>query len=171
MVILISVLGLLICLLLWSLYGPIEVYINTWEERAFMNIVGILRFSLYFKEDRFKIRVLGVEFQSRSKTAAEHRKKETFFFPKHLEHAIIPIIETFKLKKLVVKLDTHSRLFNAVLVPVFTLVSSGSTAELSINSHGEIGTELLAQTRASRLLPIFLRYRKIPNKEAFEVKL
>ena len=159
------ILPLLIFFFLWILFGPLDFVVNTFKEEYYFQLRKVYRISIIFDPDEivflnikvffisFNIHPLQIITNPRKKKKGKKKKKEKekrkrvqrirslknmgVFFSR----LTWKTIETFKLRKLRINLDTGNVITNAYLIPIFTILN-GNRTQLSVNYSGQIGVHI-----------------------------
>jgi hypothetical protein len=167
MTVLLILLALPACIVGWALFAPINIYVNTWQNQAFAELYGIVRFKVLWSEAKpvFRLRIFFFEFtpgsaDGKQKKKKKPRKKKTVAIEK-MPGIALRFLHTFHLKRFVMAVDTGDYPTNALLVPLFTLANAWPNMDWSINFTGELGVECHIQNRVSRMLPVILEMRKL----------
>lgn len=168
MIVLLVLVSLLVILLLWVVFAPINLYVNTWEQLAYAELFGIARFRFTWSDDRPLLRFRIFFFEFTPKASAKKPKpkkarvrKRSPISPEQLWRSGIALLNTFRVKRMIVRLDTGNYPVNAFLIPLFVAANTYPPADCSINFSGESGLECHIQNRISRMLPVILKMRKL----------
>lgn len=158
-------LGLLILLVVCSLWIPIELCMDTVSQQYFVRLRGLVKASIeendkeliqitlhvFFR--KFYFYPLQKMFSERPKKEPESRsgkKRRQIGFKKIKE-----LMKTFKVKQLLVDIDTGDYVTNAKLYPVFALLNR-STGSFTINFEGRNQMLLFLENRPIYLLRSFI---------------
>lgn len=146
----------LFLLILWILFARMEFVINTFENEYYFQFRGLFRISFFINLDElffFKIKILFVQFsvyplrqeKSRKKKQKEKkRKRNKFYMQKGFLGVKIfwKVWRTFRIRKIMLLLDTNNMLTNAHLIPVFAIVSR-DRIQLKVNYSGQNGIHII----------------------------
>lgn len=159
------ILPLLIFFFLWILFGPLDFVVNTFKGEYYFQLRKVYRISIIFDPDEivfinvkvffinFNIHPLQIITNPKKRRKGEKKKKEkekekraqrirslknTGIFFSRLTWKTV---ETFKLKKLKLDIDTGNVITNAYLIPIFTIFN-GSRTQLSVNYMGQTGLHI-----------------------------
>jgi hypothetical protein len=167
MIILTAILLFFLALLLWILFAPVHVYVNTWEELAYIELYGLMRFIFVWKDYKplFRMRIFFLEFnlpsgKKKPKKPRKPKKRKRSFSASAMLEAGRALLKTFRLEKLRLRMDTGDVADNARLVPLFCLINTHPAADCAVSFNGELGMECLIGNRISRMLPVFFKMRK-----------
>lgn len=166
MTVLLVLLALLMVLLVWVLLAPINFYVNTWEKLALVELYGIAGFRISWQEEKLllRLRIFFFEFTPKGgnnpKKKKKPRRKKAFSSGK-LPGLAKQFLQTFHVKKLILKMDTGDYPANAKLIPLFVLINAKDNVSCTVNFTGELGLEFLIQNRLSRMLPVIFKMRKL----------
>jgi len=154
--------ALFVILLIWILFGPVMLLIDTEKKRYLFILPGVLSARVISREDLFYIRlwIFFLPFKidpfkvtRRPSTSKEITRKEK----KSRSRKINPVRfmqkakRAFHIRRLDLDLDTDDFPLNAQLVPVFTAFS-GRNRDLRINFEGKMYLHLDLRTRVAALL-------------------
>ncbi len=156
--------------LLYLLFFPISILADTFANKYYAGIPGIVGFRIMKRKDSWKIqfsifflrfkvdffkRMSGKdhEVQERRISKAKRSKKSVQFYLRFM----IKILSTFRIKKLVWRLDTGDYPLNAQLIPIVSSLNSDRIS-ISVNFYDRNEFHLLVQTSVFRLLFISMKY-------------
>ena len=160
-------LGLLFLLMLGFLWMPIEVCFDTVSQQYFVRLKGLVKASLEpHGEELFRV-TLHVFFrkfyfypleklfsgQPIKEPNKKHRKKRSAMGYKKIKG----LLKTFKVKQLLIDIDTGDYVANAKLYPVFAYLNR-SVGSFSINFQGRNQMVLFLQNRPIYLLKSFINH-------------
>lgn len=160
----------LLFLLFWL---PIELEVDTWQQRFEVRWVGILRFRLLPESERLRwfFRLFfwekelflekGISKKKQVEKAAGKPKKETRKTNQRLSlkkglALFRKLLGAFRLKRCRIDWDTGDFVRNAWLYPAFQMASRGQR-QLSINFMGKQNVAILLQTRLGLMAGAALR--------------
>jgi hypothetical protein len=161
------ILGLLFLLMVGFLWMPIEVCLDTVSQQYFVRLKGLVKASLEpHDEELFQVTVhvffRKFYFYPLEKLFSEQPKKEPSKRQKKKRSAmgykkIKELLKTFKVKQLLIDIDTGDYVANAKLYPVFVYLN-GSVGSFSINFQGRNQMVLFLQNRPIYLLKSFINH-------------
>jgi hypothetical protein len=161
------VISFLLALFLWLLLGPIIIFLNTDTNSYYFVLPGIFRAVLVPSEELFHIRgwILFIPFkydpfrkkkEAKTPKRQKHGQKRT---PKKISgniQLLVDAVRSFRIRKLLLDVDTDDVILNAWLVPVFTCINS-ENIRMRINFEGRASLLLDLRLRLGTLLWIFIR--------------
>jgi len=161
--------SLIIILLLWMMFVPVIIFINTDRDRYLLTLPGIFRAVLVPTPDFFYIRLWvfflpikidPLKIKKRKKGKAENQVKSKKKSSKRFGNINIiqPAIQTFRIRKLWLDIDSNDFLLNAALVPAFSMVNHGNIL-MQVNFDGNLFLHLETRARIGSLLWILFKYR------------
>ena len=139
---------LLLVVIAWFLFAPLWVVIDTKQQRFFAEIRGLVKIRAVPGEKGWQ--TFWHPFHSKRHVKVQHRK-----FSGKLLHKAVAVVRTFRVKKLVLDIDTGDVILNAYLFPVFFLLSN-SSRKLNINYNGELIFILEMKNRVARIIRAML---------------
>ena len=165
----------LIAFLLWILFGPVSLFLNTENNRYYLVLPGIFKVMVVPSPDIFRLRVwiLFIPFRlnpfqqkkekRKKKTKEPDKRKKTFRF-RGGPQIIIDAFRSMRIRKLQMDIDTDDFILNAWLVPVFSMVNSGNI-QMKVNFQGHSSLLFDVRTRLGTLLWIVIKnkYRSFIN--------
>ncbi|RLD55917.1 MAG: hypothetical protein DRJ05_12160 [Bacteroidetes bacterium] len=146
--------------------------VNTFKGEYYIQLRKVYRFSIIFDEDEiffFNIRIFFINFnihplqlltkpEKNEKKKKEKEKKKRRERVKSLKNDGLMalkltwrVIDTFKLKKIELSLDTTNVITNAYLIPVFAILN-GNRVQLNINYIGDTGVIIKYENTLFRIL-------------------
>ncbi|MBL7112359.1 MAG: hypothetical protein ISS19_10515 [Bacteroidales bacterium] len=169
--ILLIIISALALFLLWLLFAPLIIRVDSDNQRYSLSVPGIFKAMVVPDDKLFHIRlwVLFIPFKidpmrRRMKKGEEQgrnkRKKRRRDFSKLMKArlmALKELIRSFTLKKLWLNLDTDDFILNSHLVPVFTTINN-QDVNLTVNYEGEISLFMVLNNRIASLLWIGMKY-------------
>lgn len=146
------ILFLLVFFLFWVLFIPIKIVINTDKEQFYIQQSGTFKFSFKLDEIELvfmRIRIFFISFnlypirsilnESKPSNKKKKKKKRQNLSIRTI-HLLFKIIKsnlsTYKMKKLILNIDTGSVVTNAWLFPIGEVIS-GKEIRLSINNSND----------------------------------
>ena len=167
--------GILILLIAWILIMPFYLQVDTENGRYRTGLRGLLKVIFLPEEAAFELQWplyhhkihprFGDEPKPKKKKAQKLQKKSSKFplsFKQSLKLAR-ELIQTFKVRRFNMNLDTGDYTTNAQLVPVMWLLS-GETAHFSTNYVGISSLDLLLENRLIRIVGPVLKYLVFKRK-------
>ncbi len=160
-------LGLLFLLMVGFLWMPIEVCLDTVSQQYFVRLKGLAKASLEpHGEELFQV-TLHVFFrkfyfyplqklfteQPKKEPNKKHKKKRSAMGYKKIKG----LLKTFKVKQLLIDIDTGDYVTNAKLYPVFAYLNRW-VGSFSINFQGRNQMVLFLQNRPIFLLKTFINH-------------
>lgn len=157
---------LLVIPILWILFSPIILKIDTKEEIYWLRWWGVasiqlktladvpvLRLQIWFwKKDFHLLDALLKREKSRKNTTAKRRKKEK---KKNWKGIGLKVLRSFTVKRFDLKLDTDDYVLNSYLYPLAYVLGSRKW-RVGINYNGESSLQLQIENRLIRLLKAVL---------------
>lgn len=181
------ILFLLIVLFLWILFGSMVFVVNTYDSEYYIQVRRLYRFSIIFDEDElffFNIRIFFINFdvhplriilkpkknKKDGKIKKEKEKKKRKEKIRSLKNEsllalklTLRVIDTFKLKKIVLDIDTSNVITNAYLIPLFAILNRNKI-RLNVNYSGQIGIIVIYENTLFRILftaiKLYLKHKK-----------
>lgn len=156
----------IVIVLLWVLFVPVCLVINTSQERYEIFQVGIFSISLKLREKPvFHLRILGVpvSMKPRVKSARESlspvKKKNPVVYrsPYSWLYLMDGLIRSFRLKKLNCSADTDDVVLNAQLYPVAVLMSHDPVL-ITLNFKGQNYLNLEVELKVYRVCWTLIRF-------------
>lgn len=165
----------LIALLLWTLIGPVTLFLNTDTSRYHLVLPGIFKAVVVPSTDVFYIRVwiffipfrfnpFQVKTGKRKEKPKKSRRKWRLKKLAGGKQIISDVVRSIRIRKLSLDVDTDDFMLNAWLVPVFSLVNSGDI-QMRVNFEGTSSLLLDLRIRLGTLLWIVIKnkYRSFIN--------
>jgi hypothetical protein len=157
--ILLIISSILFLLLLWVVFTPLIIKIDTTSNIYELRLFGLLRVWLSLDNDiilhiktlvyQFRLDVLKMKLQRSKKKVVHSNKKKSGSYALGLDR-ILTIIKSFRITKLELSLDTHDFALNAQLVPLCQLVNNRSL-QISVNFMGRTYCQLELRNTLWRL--------------------
>ena len=156
--------------LLWFLFAPLIIRVDSDNQRYSLSLPGIFKALVVPDDDLFHIRLwvlfipikldpLGKSMK-RAEGPAKKKKKRKRDLSKLMRARLIALKEvyrSFRLKKLRLNLDTDDFIVNSHLVPVFTTINN-QNVNLTVNYEGDISLFMVLKNRIVSLLWIGIKY-------------
>ncbi len=169
--ILLIIISALALFLLWILFAPLIIRVDSDNQRYSLSLPGIFKAIVVPDDTLFHIRLwvlfipfrmdpLGKTMRRVEGPGRRDQKKGRRNISKLMRARIIALKEvtrSFKLKKLSLNLDTDDFILNSHLVPVFTTINYRDV-NLTINYEGEISLFMVLTNRIASLLWIGMKY-------------
>lgn len=161
--------ALFVILLLWILFGPVIIFMDTDRNRYLLTLPGVFSAKLVSNQDQFYFRVwvffIPVKIDpfnmKRKKSHGDNEKPEKKKKSKKRSGNIKLItgaIRAIRIRKLKLNIDTDDFVLNAWLVPVFSRVNSENIL-MQVNFEGNNFLHMNLRTRISSLLLLLFRNR------------
>jgi hypothetical protein len=165
--ILIVIISLFIALLLWLLFVPVTLFLNTDTSRYHLVLPGIFKAVVVPSTTLFYIRIwiffIPVRFHPFQGKAGKTREKPKKSVRKWKlkkfrggKQIISDAIRSIRIRKLSLDIDTDDFMLNAWLIPVFSAVNSRDI-QMRVNFEGTSSLLLNMQARIGTLLWIVIR--------------
>ena len=165
------IISVLVFLLLWILFAPLIIRLDSDKQRYSLSLPGIFKALVVPDEDLFHIRLwvlfipfridpYGRSFGRKDNGDKEDKKRRKGNLLKNIRAKILGLKAfwySFRLKKLRLNLDTDDFILNSHLVPVFTSLNSRDVT-LTVNYNGEISLFMVLKNRLANLLWIGIKY-------------
>ena len=158
---------LLFLLILYLLFVPMDIVINSTKNQYFMRIWGLAKVALEGHEKEFlriKLNTLFTRFyfyplrkkkkEQKKKVEAKSRKMRNFKsnFKRGLQ-----VIKSYKVKKLILDIDTGNCIQNAKLYPAFALLNH-HVGTFQVNFEGRVNMVLHLQSRPINIIKSFINF-------------
>ena len=161
--------SIILLTLLWILFGPVIILINTDRNRYRVALPGIFGVSLIPSDEIFhlRFRVFFIPFTFHPfRTVRRRRKKKPGKAARKKSRGRIyggiktagDAIRSFRIRKLRLDMDTDDFAWNSWLIPAFSMVNN-ENVQLKVNFEGNLSLQLDLRTRVGTLLWIFIRNR------------
>ncbi len=163
------ILILLFCLLLvWMLLGPVIIFLDTGSNQYRISLPGVVTLMVVANGDQILIRgwIFFVPFKfDPFKKRKQTKKKDparTVTKKSKKRSASIrmfrKVVAAFRIRKLLLDIDTDDVLLNAWLVPAFSMVNSAQI-QMQVNFEGTAYLHLDLRTRIGAILWILFKNR------------
>lgn len=161
--------AILAVLILWIVFVPVYIIMNTRKEFYSIHQAGTFRISLHPNQREFlKVRVLGFTIprstnQTVKKKAlnegkvihkGKRRKRKSFAAWQFLFRGIL---ESFECKRLNCTVDSGDVVLNAQLVPLMVAMNRG-VVQMSVNFRGESDMDLIILCRTNKVIWTVIRF-------------
>lgn len=165
MLVIYILLFIILALLLWVIFTPVYVRVDTTIDLYEVSQAGTIRMSLHPGEDTlFSMRVFGLQVPVKAsekpkKKPGERPKKKSRFkrSASAWRYMIGGVLRSFTLQRLACSIDPDNVVLNAQLVPVLMLVNRGPVS-INTNFNGQYYLQLRVKARLNRLLWTFIRF-------------
>ena len=156
---------IILALLLWVIFTPVYVKVDTTMGLYEVSQTGTIRMSLHPGEDTLlNMRVFGLQVRikasekSKKKTKEQVKKKSRFKRSASAwRYMIGGVFRSITLQRLACSVDLDNVVLNAQLVPVLMLVNRGPV-NINTNFNGQYYLQLRVKARLNRLLWTFIRF-------------
>ena len=156
---------IILALLLWIIFTPVYVRVDTTMDLYEVSQAGTIRMSLHPGEDAlFRMRVFGlqvpVKASGKSKKKPGEREKKKSRFKRSASawrYMVGGVLRSITLQRLACSVDLDNVVLNAQLVPVLMLVNRGPVS-INTNLSGQYYLQLQVRARLNRLLWTFIRF-------------
>ncbi len=167
-------LGVLILLVLYLLYVPVILYVNTISKEYFVRVKGLAKVSLEGDDKEFiriKLNTLFTKFYyyplRKDKKIKKKKKKVVETSPKKFDtqkgmkylQKGIALIKTFQVKQFTLHMDTGDYVQNAKLIPVFSLMDY-YIGDFKINFQDKNSLVFHLENKPIRILKVFINPKK-----------
>lgn len=165
--ILIVIISIFVALLLWILFVPVSLFLDTDTNRYYLVLPGIFKAVVVPSTEIFHIRVwiFFIPFRFNPFKDKTGRRKGKYKKPskkwrlkKFAEgrQIISDAVRSIRIRKLLLDIDTDDFMLNAWLVPAFSMVNSRDI-QMRVNFEGTSSLFLDLRTRLGNLLWIVIR--------------
>lgn len=159
---------LLFLLILYFLFVPIDLFIDTGSNKYYLQLKGLAKVYLEGHNEeviRIKLMTLFMKFyfyplRKRGITKKKSQKKEITRKKKSKGMELkkgIKVLRSFKVKRVLVELDTGNCITNAKLYPAFAFLNHHVGA-FSINFEGRNRLAIHLQNRPIKIIKSFINY-------------
>jgi len=164
------ILSLLLLLIIYILWMPIILFVDTQTNEYYVQLRGLAKARIQAdKKEVFKIKmkVLFLNFKfyplrkkkpsAKSKKIKKYNKKNSIKrieFKKYLR-----MLRTFKIKRLFINIDTGDCISNAKLFPLFAFLNQ-TKASFNVNFEGRNQMVLHMQNRPINIIKSFVQFKK-----------
>ncbi len=155
----------LVATLLWLLFGPVIIFVNTKTNKYHLSLPGIFKAAVVPSKGLVQVRVWIFfipfrfdPFSMKKKDNKEKkpgRKKKRFRISGGLNMAR-NLLHAIRIRKLHLDIDTDDVILNARLIPVFSAVNSRNI-RMQANFEGNASLLLDVRTRLGALLWAFIK--------------
>lgn len=155
-----ALLLIVICLLLWILFQPVIILIDTDSEIYQIRQKGT--FAIALKDNlKFRFKVMGIEVKPGSDKRKQRKKsrKGRKRAPSHRFQLLRSCLTAIRVRKLIVDIDTDDVVLNAQLIPLAWFLSNKDEDRLcNINFEGTLMIYLLIEIRLYLILKAFVKH-------------
>jgi len=158
---------LLLLLILYLLFVPLDIVINMAKNQYFVRIWGLAKVALEGHETEFlriKLNTLFTRFyfyplrkkkeEQKKKIEAKSRKRRNI---KSNFKSGLQVLKSFKVKKLLLDIDTGNCIQNAKLYPAFAFLNH-YVGTFQINFEGRVNMVLHLQSRPVNIIKSFINF-------------
>lgn len=168
-------LGVFLLLVIYLLYVPVILYVNTLSKEYFVRVKGLAKVSLEGDDEEFiriKLTALFTKFYfyplRKDKKAKEKKKKTVETKPRKLDRQKgmwylqkgITLLKTFEVKQFSLQIDTGDYVQNAKLIPVFSLLDY-YLGDFKINFQDKNSLVFHLENKPIRILKVFINPKKL----------
>ncbi len=159
--------ALFLILLIFLLFAPIDLLVNTNKNEYKIRIKGLAKAEIEAHESelvRIKLKVLFLKFYFyplRKRSTSKSKRKETDVSQKKRRRMPfkkgLKVLRSFRLRRLFLEIDTGNCISNARLYPLFALLSFYTDAMLHINYEGRNTLIMHIQNRPVDIIRSFIK--------------
>jgi hypothetical protein len=161
----IGLLSFISVLIVWMLFVPVHLWINTDLNRYEFSQPGILTISLQpGKIPFYKIKILGLKIQTsdhaKVSTAKPNEKKGRAGIKRSFKTWMFlfkGVLNSFRVKRFILNIDVGDVVLNAQLIPILLLMSRGPVS-MNTNFNGRNYLDLEVEGRLNKVLWTFIRF-------------
>jgi len=164
--------SVLVATMLWLLFGPVIIFVNTRTGKYHLALPGIFKAAVVPSGEMVRIRgwIFFIPFRfdpfstGRKKQKKPGKKKARFSLTGGLA-AARNLLRTFRIRKLHLNIDTEDVVLNARLIPIFSAINT-EDIRLQANFEGNASLLLDVRTRLGALLWAFIKtkYKSMLNQ-------
>ena len=170
--ILLTIMVLAFVMLIWVLYAPMVLCVDSFHHRYYVSVGGLMKIEPMVDQDQVLLRI-SLPFYRFNVNPNQQRKqvreveepaevkkktgpplKPSFYFNRVME-----VLRTFSVRHLVVDIDTGNFTTNAKLTPVVWLLNQGQ-GQFRLNYHGNVNLWIEIENRLVRMVPIVFKFIK-----------
>ena len=164
--ILFIVISVLIVFLLWILFGPLIIRIDSENHTYSLSLPGIFKASAVPDDDLFYVRAriffIPVKIKPFNRTVKESKpvKRKQRDLTKSFQAgmmALKELVQSFSMKALRLNIDTDDFTLNSQLVPVFSVINTSRT-RMTVNYQGDTSIYLILKNRMASLIWIGIKF-------------
>jgi hypothetical protein len=152
---------------IYLLFVPIILYVNTAKEHYFLQIKGLAKASIkaddleiikvhlkvaFFNFDFYPLKKISLSNQQKTKKETVKKRSSNFISFKK----IWSLIKSFEVKQFRAEIDSGDCVFNSKLYPVFTLLNFYKGTHLSVNFQNRNNVLLFLENRPIRIIRSFI---------------
>jgi hypothetical protein len=170
--ILLTILALALVILIWVLFAPMVLCIDSFQHRYYVSVGRLMKIEPLVDQDQVLLRIslpfyrfnINPNQQRKQAQKADDppevkkktgpRMKPSFYFNRVME-----VLRTFSVRHLVVDIDTGNFTTNAKLTPVVWLLNQGH-GRFQLNYHGDVNLWIEIENRLVRMVPIVFKFIK-----------
>ena len=159
---------LLLAFLIYLLFLPIDIVLNSTSHQFFVRLGVLARADLVTDEDyliRVDLRTLFMRFKfyplkrKKSKKKTKEKSQKYKFKWSHI-NTVVSLIRSFEVKRFSLDIDTGNCITNARLYPAFAFLDFW-VGNYQINFDGRNHLELQLQNRPYRIIKSFINPKKL----------
>jgi hypothetical protein len=161
--------AIIVATLLWILFGPVVIFLNTDLDRYFLALPGIFKAAVVPADGLFHIRgwIFFIPFtynpilRKKRKRGKRPEKEPAGVRPKKLTGGVrmaTEMVRSFRIRRLLLDIDTDDFVLNAWLVPLFSFVNY-ENIQMRVNFEGTASMHLEMRNRMATMLWIFIKNR------------
>ena len=146
-------------LILWIMLGPVIIFMDTGSNQYRISLPGVITLMVVLAEGQILIRgwIFFVPFKF--DPFKKRRQKKKSKKRSGSIRVVRKIVAAFRIRKLLLDIDTDDMILNAWLVPVFSMVNS-EDIQMQVNFQGNGYLHLDLRTRIGAILWILFQNRK-----------
>ena len=155
----IIIIGLFILLLVYLLFARISIKIDTGTNQYYLGLNRVFKLFLEYDETevlKLRLRMFHSNFNFYPLRRSKRKKKKKRRSSLSRKQAY-QLIKSFKVRNVLVDLDTGNCITNAKLYPVFTFLNF-SVGNFNINFEGRNRLVLLIENRPIRIIKSFINF-------------
>jgi hypothetical protein len=173
MIAVLIILGILFSLVVFLIFTPIVLKIDSYNNQYYIQVWGIAKCSFLWRDGivmevkmpfrKFYINPFaptGKKEKKKSKPKPKRKRKKRS--GKGSLKIMLSVLRSFKVKKFSLDIDTSDMIWNAYLYPVFFFLNS-EKAHLNINYTGQVGILIHLENRLSRIIWVFIKHKLFTN--------
>ena len=158
---------MLLFIIIYLLFVPISLYINTARNQYFLKIKGLAKGSIvedelevikihlkvmFFNFEFYPLKTINFSGKHKiEKKSTEKKRLTTNSLKKGVR-----VLKSFKIKQLQAEIDSGDCIFNSKLYPVFALLNFYKGTHLNINFEGKNNVLLYIENRPIRIIKSFI---------------
>ena len=161
------ILILVLLLIIYLLWMPVEIGIDTYTNKYYLQLKGLAEASvegheaeilrIKFKVFFFKFYFYPLKRKAKDKTRQIESGKKKKIWKRYKMRKMVRVVRSFKVKKFLLDLDTGDYTLNAKLYPVFTGLNF-TRGNFAINFEGRNRLALLIRNRPINIIKSFINF-------------